>query len=235
MPANNLPTDIVENELDLLASLLPLAGQQIIELGCGAARLARELVRRHAGSTVTGVEVDARQHARNLATPQDGLVFVSGVAQAIPAATASCDLVLMLKSLHHVPVAAMAAALAEVARVLRPGGHLYVSEPMFAGPLNEVTRIYNDEQVVRAAAQAALDTAIAGGAWSEVTQRKFVVPVHFTDFADYEKRMVHQTFADHRLNAETLARVRERFEASLGPEGADFLQPMHVRLLQPVM
>lgn len=225
---------IVENELDLLASLVPLGGTQIIELGCGPAKLARELLTRHTDSTVTGVEVDARQHAKNLAAPQERLHFISGVAQAIPAGDASHDLALMLKSLHHVPVAVMAQALAEVARVLRPAGYLYVSEPLFEGPLNAVTRIYNDEQAVRAAAQSALDTAVAGGAWKQVAQRSFVVPQHFDDFAAFEKRMVNQTYADHRLDEATFAQVRRNFEAHMGPKGADFLQPMLVRLLQPV-
>ncbi len=71
------------------------------------------------------------------------------------------DLALMHKSLHHVPLTAMDQALAEVARVLRPGGYLYVSEPVYAGPLNEIVRLYNDEGVVRAAAQAALDRALS--------------------------------------------------------------------------
>jgi ubiquinone/menaquinone biosynthesis C-methylase UbiE len=227
-------TAIVENELDLLASLVPLGGKQIIELGCGPAKLARELLTRHADSTVTGVEVDARQHAKNLAAPQERLHFISGVAQNIPAADTSHDLALMLKSLHHVPVAAMAQALAEVARVLRPAGFLYVSEPLFQGSLNSVIRIYNDEQVVRAAAQAALDAAVASGSWKEIAQRSFEVPLHFDDFTAFEKRMVNQTYADHRLDEATFAQVRRTFEAHMGPNGADFLQPMHVRLLQPV-
>ncbi|MEO8542806.1 MAG: class I SAM-dependent methyltransferase [Burkholderiaceae bacterium] len=234
MPPTTAAKDIIDNELDLLASLVSLDGKQVIELGCGAAKLARELLQRHPASTVTGVEVDSRQHAKNLATPQQGLVFLSGVAQAIPVGDAGHDLALMLKSLHHVPVTAMVSALAEVARVLRPGGQLYVSEPIFDGALNEVTRLYNDEQVVRAAAQAALDCAIANGSWTEVAVRRFVVPVHFADFAEFEKRMVQQTYADHRLSADTLARVRQTFESNLGAKGADFLQPMHVRLLRPV-
>lgn len=56
----------------------------------------------------------------------------------------------------------MAQALAEAARVLRPGGHLYVSEPVYAGPLNDVIGLFHDEREVRAAAQAALDEALRG-------------------------------------------------------------------------
>ena len=99
---------LIEDELDVLAALVPLARQDIIELGCGAAGLARKLVSRHPDSHVTGLEVDERQHAKNLAAPQAGLHFMAGVAQAIPFGDAGFDLVLMLKSLHHVPMASLA-------------------------------------------------------------------------------------------------------------------------------
>jgi ubiquinone/menaquinone biosynthesis C-methylase UbiE len=126
--------ELVHDELDLLAAMVPLDGQRIIELGCGAAQLARALLKRNPGSRVTALEVDERQHAKNLANPLERLDFVVAGAQCVPAADASFDLALMLKSLHHVPLPLIATALAEAARVLRPGGHLYVSEPVYAGP-----------------------------------------------------------------------------------------------------
>ncbi|MCB1625852.1 MAG: methyltransferase domain-containing protein [Pseudomonadales bacterium] len=132
---------LVDDELVLLASLGPLANQRIIELGCGAAAMVRKLLTRFPDSEVTGVEVDERQHAKSLAAPQARLQFVAGVAQAIPSADAEFDLALMLKSLHHVPSESMTQALTEAARILRPGGHLYISEPVYAGPLNEVVRL----------------------------------------------------------------------------------------------
>lgn len=224
---------LIADELDLLADLVPLGGQRIVELGCGAAHLARKLLQRHPDSQLIGLEVDERQHAKNLAAvPVPGLQFVAGGAQAIPLPDAGMDLALMLKSLHHVPLPLMAQALAEVARVLRPGGHLYVSEPVFAGPLNEVVRLYNDEQVVRAAAQAALDAALRGGAWAPAAERHFSVGVHFQDFAEFEQRMMRPTYADHRLDDATVARVAAAFAPHCGPSGADFTRPMHVRLLR---
>ncbi len=223
---------LIDDELDLLASCVTLANQQIIELGCGAATLARKLLPRFPGSIVTGVEVDERQHAKNLDSPQAGLRFVAGVAQAIPFANEDFDLALMLKSLHHVPPAAMAQALAEVARVLRPGGHLYVSEPVYAGPLNEVARLFNDEGTVRAAAQVAVDGALRTGAWEQVVERRFAVPVKFADFADFEMRMMRPTFANHRIDDAKLAEVRAVFEPHVNAAGAYFEQPMHVRLLR---
>jgi tRNA1(Val) A37 N6-methylase TrmN6 len=67
----NTATDapLVHDELDLLADQVPLGGARIIELGCGAAALARALVQRFADSHVTALEVDERQHAKNLAAP----------------------------------------------------------------------------------------------------------------------------------------------------------------------
>jgi ubiquinone/menaquinone biosynthesis C-methylase UbiE len=222
----------LDDEIALLASLVPLADRDIIELGCGAAKLARDLLQRYPDSRVTCVEVDQRQHAKNLAAPAAGLQFVEGVAQDITFPDAGFDLAMMLKSLHHVPQASMADALAEIARVLRPGGHLYVNEPVFDGPLNEVIRLYNDEQLVRAAAQKALDAALATGRWQQVAEQRFTVTVRFADFAEFAQRMIGQTYADHRLDAATLAAVRQRFEAHLGADGALFLQPAHVRLLR---
>ena len=223
---------LLEDELSLLAGLVPLAGCDIIELGCGAAPLARALVRRYPDAHVTGLEVDERQHAKNLAAPQSGLQFMAGGAQAIPFGDARFDLVLMLKSLHHVPLALMATALHEAARVLRPDGHLYVSEPVYAGPFNDVVRLYNEEGAVRAAAQAALDEALKTDDWAQVADLRFEMPVHFKDFAAFEQRMMRPTFADHQIDEAKLAEVRAAFEPHCGPQGASFSRLMHARLLR---
>ena len=226
----------IDNELELLAELVPLDGQRIIELGCGAARLLRDLLLAHPGSEGLALEVDERQHAKNLAQPQQRLRFAVGGAQAIAQPDASFDLALMLKSLHHVPIPLMDRALAEVARVLRPGGHLYVSEPVYDGPFNDIVRLFNDEAVVRAAAQRAVDAALAPTAgpalWQAARELRFMTHVGFSDFADFEARLMRPTFADHRLDDDKVARVRAAFEPHLTPTGAHFVRPMHIRLLR---
>lgn len=183
-------------------------------------------------SRITELEVDARQHAKNLASPQRGLHFVAGGAQAIPFANASFDLALMLKSLHHVPMPLLSNALGEVARVLRPRGFLYVSEPVYGGRLNELIRLFNDEGVVRAAAQAAVDAALRTGIWEQVAERLFKMPVRFKDFADFEQRMMRPTFADHRIDDAKLAEVAGAFAPHMKDGGARFTRPMHVRVLR---
>ena len=228
----NAEPRVERDELIILGELVPLAGQNVIELGCGAARLARDLLARYPSAQLTGLETDAVQHAKNLAAPAERLRFIAAGAQAIPLPDAQFDLALMLKSLHHVPQGVMDQALAEVRRVLRPGGHLYVSEPVFAGALNEITRLFNDEQAVRAAAQAALDRALATGAWVQVAERHFDVPVHFADFAAFERRMLDVSYAERHLDGDLRERVRARFEPHVGIGGAHFKRPMHVRLLR---
>ena len=81
MPNTDAPP-LIDDELEVLAALVPLSDQDIVELGCGAARLARDLLMRWPGSRVTGLEVDGRHHANNLASPQPGLRFVAGVPGA---------------------------------------------------------------------------------------------------------------------------------------------------------
>lgn len=237
-PMNRTNTDpdqlpLVRDELDVLGERVPLDGQRIIELGCGNARLARALLLRHAGSRVVGLEVDAEQHAKNVAHPQERLLFVAGSAEAVPCPDAGFDVAIMLKSLHHVPLAAMDRALAEVARVLRPGGWFYVSEPIYGGALNDVVRLFNDEGVVRPAAQAALDRALAAAAhWEAAGEHRFAQPVHFKNWDAFAQRMLYPSFADHGITPAIVARVRAAFEPHCGPDGASFVRPMHVRLLR---
>jgi len=222
----------IDDELDLLAGWVPLAGQDIVEAGCGDAALARRLLERWPGCRVTGLDVDLHQLGRNLVSPHPGLRFVAAGAQALPFADACFDLALMLKSLHHVPQALMARALGELARVLRSNGHLYVSEPVYAGPFNDVMRVFNDEGVVRAAAQAALDAAVRSGRWAQVAERRFEVPVRFASFADFEQRMMRPSFADRRIDEALLVAARATFEPHLRDGIARFNRPMHARLLR---
>ena len=227
-------TPLITDELDLLQSLVDLDQHpEIIELGCGAAQLSRQLLARCPACEVTGLDVDERQHAKNLLNPQRRLHFVQAGAQAIPFEAQRFDLALMLKSLHHVPLDQLSQALAEVHRVLRPKGLLYVSEPVFAGPLNEVMRLFHDEEVVRAAALHAVQDAVSsGGAWEQITEILFEMPVRYRDFAEFEQRMIGVTFVNHRLDATTLQTVRARFEPHMTADGAHFMRPMRVNLLR---
>ncbi|HQR12504.1 MAG TPA: class I SAM-dependent methyltransferase, partial [Casimicrobiaceae bacterium] len=187
-------------ESEIYETLLALDGATILELGCGKADHTRRIAAAHPTATLIATEVDRIQHAINLAADvPSNMRFTDFGAEAIALPDASVDVVMMFKSLHHVPVARLDDALNEIARVLRPGGVAYISEPLFAGPLNEVIRIFNDEQAVREAAFDALCRAVACGKFELETEFFFLLPVKYGDFADFAKRHFEVTHSERHV------------------------------------
>ena len=223
----------ISDEIDLMRRLLPLSGAKVIDLGCGNAEIPRRLLKDGLVASVTGLEVDPAQHAQNLAaTPVAGLDFVFAGAADIPFEANSFDIAMMLKSLHHVPPDRLDRALAEIERVLAPGGVLYVSEPVFAGEFNEVLRIFNDEEVVRKAAYDALGRAVSTGLMEGVEEKRFDTVIAFRDFDEFFQRVVRATHSDHTLVGDQLAEVKQRFERHATPQGVRFVRPMRVNVLR---
>ena len=221
------------NEVQLLQQTLPLASASVLELGCGKAEKTRYLAENVPGIEIWALEVDEIQHQRNLAADTlPNIHFLRGGAEAIPLPAASIDVVLMFKSLHHVPLALMDDALTEIARVLRPGGLAWISEPVFAGDLNEVFRLFHDEQQVREAAFAAITKAVSQGVLASRQQLFFNTRSYFESFAQFDQRMIQVTHTNHQLAPDLYQRVQEKFESFMGEEGASFLNPQRVDLLQ---
>ncbi len=221
------------DEADIYLKRLPLDGAHMIELGCGSAMHTRIIAETGRPASILACEVDVRQHQKNLAiTDLPTVHFVLAGAESIPAPDASVDIVMMFKSLHHVPMNLMATALQEIARVLRPGGLAYISEPVYAGDFNEVLRLFNDEGAVRQAAFSAVKSAVNDGLLELVEQIFFNIPNHFDDFAHFERRILQVTYSDHSLLPALHETVRNRFEAFMGPDGANFVMPIRVDLLR---
>lgn len=221
------------NEVKLMLAELPLDGARLLELGCGKAEKTRLLAEAGRVKEIIALEVDMIQHERNLQiTDLPQVSFRRGGAEAIPAEDDSMDIVLMFKSLHHVPVDQMDAAMREIARVLKPGGLAWISEPVFAGEFNEILRLFHDEKIVREAAFAALGRAVDSGQLTLLGQKFFLTRSQFRDFADFDARMIRVTHSNHQLDAACYAEVERRFSAHLGADGATFYNPQRVDLLQ---
>jgi ubiquinone/menaquinone biosynthesis C-methylase UbiE len=219
----------VADEKDIIDELLPLPGASVLELGCGKADKTR-LVAQTAAS-VLALEVDTIQLAHNQASDAPGNVrFEFGGAEAIPAADGSFDVVMMFKSLHHVPTGLMDDALSEIRRVLKPGGLAYISEPVYAGNFNDILRLFHDEKAVRDAAFAAEANAVSTQKLSLLKQTFFLQPMHFADFSQYEDRILKVTHTDHKLSPELIDTVRTKFNQHLSPDGATFHMPIRVDL-----
>ncbi|HUZ82324.1 MAG TPA: class I SAM-dependent methyltransferase [Gaiellaceae bacterium] len=143
--------------------VLPLgAGAEVLDLGAGTGKLTRVLVERY--RRVIAVE------------PLDGMraildevvstaESVAGTAEAIPLPDASVDGVFAAQAFHWF---ANDEAVAEIARVLRPGGVLALvwNESADPSPLPGSYRAYLD-----ALHPPSLDAVLAGVAWSELIGR----------------------------------------------------------------
>lgn len=106
-----------------VAALGDVAGLDVVELGCGTAHVSAWLAQR--GARVVAVDLSAAQlGSARVGQSEHGLRFglVQADAQAVPLADACADLVV---SEHGAPAWCEPAAwIAEVARILRPGGRL---------------------------------------------------------------------------------------------------------------
>jgi ubiquinone/menaquinone biosynthesis C-methylase UbiE len=96
----------------------PLAG---LDVGSGTGRFTPALAR--AFGPVTGVEPSVRmREVAQAQAPEPGVRYLAGSAEDLPVPSGSADYALMFLSWHHVQD--KPAAVAELARVLRPGGRL---------------------------------------------------------------------------------------------------------------
>lgn len=220
-------------ELEVMEELFPVRDRRILELGCGRAWMTRQLAERFQPREIIATEVDKIQHAKNLLIDDlPGVSFRCEGAEAIDLPDNSVDGVLMLKSLHHVPEPLMQQALSEVARVLRPGGLAYISEPVYAGDFNEILRLFHDEKAVREAAFGALCQVVDRGTLELVCQVFFNAPGHYRDFEQFDERMIQVTHTEHNIDSSLYQKIREAFNRHMGQDGAHFLKPSRVDLLR---
>ena len=223
----NCPEPVIYNRL------LPLDNKHIVELGCGYAHKTRDIATSGVNRTITALEVDGTAHESNLQLDDlPNVRFMLSGAQAIPLDDECADIVIMFKSLHHVPVELMEPSIREIRRVLKPGGLAYISEPVYAGDFNEILSLFGDEQAVRKAAFDAIKNAVEAGMFALVEQVFFNTPRRFESFAEFEDSVINASHSQHSLDEKLFRRVRSLFETHLGDDGAMFWTPVRVDLIR---
>jgi SAM-dependent methyltransferase len=155
-----------------------VAGERVLDMGCGAGRHAFEMFRR--GADVVAFDRDADELAavldlfgamREAGEVPDGAEadIKQGDALEMPFADGEFDRVVAAEVLEHIPDDAT--AIAELVRVLRPGGTLAVTVPRWlpericwalSDAYHEVegghVRIYTERELVRRLRAAGLET-----------------------------------------------------------------------------
>jgi ubiquinone/menaquinone biosynthesis C-methylase UbiE len=221
----------VRSHLDaLLATVGPVAGLRIIDVGCGEGQLTRGLAA--LGARVTGCDpfiagADWTAHGSG------SFRLVKASADALPKPDHSADLVLFVFSLHHVPEAKLKAALGEARRVLKPSGRLYVAEPLAEGPHQYIMELFHDETLVRKAAATALarfaKPHFATGQISSYTEAR-----SFADFDAFAERMIaNMRFNGYSKEAVLAPAVRRRFAETHAAYGGRFDQPVRIDYFCP--
>jgi SAM-dependent methyltransferase len=221
----------------MLARLVAPAGKDVVDIGCGGGALVRELAA--AGARPIGVEISDGQLAAARASDGDsGARYLIGRAEALPLDDGSVDLAVFMRTLHHVPAAHMEAALCEARRVLRPGGAVYVAEPLAEGDFFALTGLVEDELEVRRAAQQALGRAERAGLERAVTV-DYDITLRLAGVDAFRARTVS---VDPERGPVFDAR-RDEIEAAFARLGAPgerlgercFVQPMRADVLRPLV
>ncbi|MER7195479.1 methyltransferase domain-containing protein [Streptomyces flaveolus] len=142
--ADDAPPEVATDRLTdlMIERLAPGPGQRVLDIGCGIGKPATRLLRAHpvevVGITISESQVDqarADAAANGLA---DRVTFGHADAMRLPFPDASFDGAWALESLFHVPDRGR--ALAEAARVLRPGSRLAIADFVLATHLSDEAR-----------------------------------------------------------------------------------------------
>jgi malonyl-CoA O-methyltransferase len=104
----------------LLRFFAPVGNHRLLDAGCGKGRYARVLLEQNPDARVTGLDISEQM----LHSVPPGIGKVSGILTELPFADGSFDGVYATESLEH--AVDIERAIAEMCRILRPGGKLAI-------------------------------------------------------------------------------------------------------------
>ena len=117
----------VTNTLNFLKQWAQIHSQEIVlDVACGTGEFERLLLQDHPNQKIVGIDISAEMLAiaKRKLQPYSSVSFHQGNVTAIPSANESFDVVICASSFHYFD--APLDALAEMKRVLKPGGKLII-------------------------------------------------------------------------------------------------------------
>ena len=216
----------------MLTETLDLDGKLVCDVGSGDGTISRLMTR--AGAHVVGIECGEAQLAKAEQEPKAGdETYIKGVGEDLPLKDASQDIVVFFGSLHHIPVANQEVALREAARVTRPGGRVYIAEPLAEGVNFEMMQPVHDETAVRAAAYEAIRNCADAGLVEE-KEFFYVNTAKHANFDAFREMMIriNPYKSDEFAEKESILRANFDLLGTKTGDGVTFDQPMRVNLLR---
>jgi len=161
---------------------LRAGGVSLLDYGCGAGDLMRVLAGLGGRASFTGCDVStgmlAEAAARWPATLGPAPALAPQAGARTPFADRQFDVATISAVLHHVPVPERPAVYAELGRVLRPGGRLYVFEHNPRNPLvrHVIARTPIDENAILLDAGEVEDGLLGSGRYEVETDYLMFMP-----------------------------------------------------------
>ncbi|MFD5085204.1 methyltransferase domain-containing protein [Kitasatospora sp. NPDC058201] len=202
---------------DLMTDRLNIGhGSRVLDLGCGTGAPGNRIALR-TGAQVTGISVSGRQVERaNALADRLGLAdrarFEHADATDLPFAEASFDAVIALESIIHMPDRAH--VLGQVARVLRPGGRLVLTDFFEREPIPENGRAAVDRYL-----REFLMTMIQAEDYPPMLRR---AGFRFEELTDISEPTLRRTFVEL---SERISGAATDLSAAHGPELVDRFNP----------
>ncbi|MCI3221146.1 methyltransferase domain-containing protein [Streptomyces sp. NP-1717] len=198
---------------DLLVTLLdPAPGAAVLDIGCGVGKPALQLVATRdvhvTGIAISDVEVEQAAERAKEAGRSDVTTFRNADVMELPFADGSFDGAWAVESLLHVPDRGR--ALAETARVLRPGGRLVIADTAEIPPLGPDGRAVLD------------DICASYGVSSFATAAEYLELLTAHGFVDVEVRDISDNVVrTGAIMADVVEARRDELAKIDGPEPVD--------------
>jgi len=240
---------------DLVDRAAPRPNDRVLDLACGTGVVARLVAERLRDGRVAGLDINAGMLALAGSTPQirgPAIAWHEGSALEMPFPDADFDLVLCQLGLQFFPQRPI--AVAEIARVLAPGGRLALSvfSALENNPAPHALANALDHRVSNAAAEikrsehvladtAALRQLVEGAGFNAVTIETTTQTIHFPSVREYVRIQLAatpiagllQTVGEDERESLVDALTKDMaasLPAALVGDGFNFPQEVHVLL-----